>query len=558
MNKLIRTLCLLFCLSLVGCGGGGGGGSNSTPAPSPEPTDPTPEPTELAVVDALPLSSSTNVHPGNRRISFAHFGQSDLATSVSGDCSALESSTIRRDLFDLATTEFDQLLDHKILCELDASTSYTLQADGTRSSDSNFRATHTLSTGTDAASGLVVLDQLSIPRDTVDELFTGYVAGALLTDLDLPSGVEALVLSTILNLAEANWDNLVDPNARYDVISERISYRSSSPDGAPDTTLTGLIVRPDVTTAESFIARDTALVLSHATGSTPSDLNPSDAWFILANQFAARGYLVIAADNYGRGGTADNPETYLLANRTADNSIDLIEQVLADPKYDGAYDGTALTIAGYSQGGHSAFGLWLALQAQGHANIVVDRVYAGGAPHNLYQTFRGVLQHLDSSCDDSNYCRFVDEDTTVAFATDRILPGLLAYTDAQQTLADIVEADTISPAFVSGFLATDATYDRIKALLQLNSFSNIDFAALSLQDPTPLIHLYHSDFDRLVPKQNTEELATALSTHLTVDYHESRCNGDGYELIFNLTDKVGVIHTLCGLSVLDDIMEELR
>lgn len=263
-------------------------------------------------------------------------------------------------MFDLATTKFDQVLDHKIRCELDASTSYTLQADGTRSNDATFRATHTVSTGADAISGLVVLDQLSIPRDTVDELFTGYVTGALLTDLDLPSGVEALVLGTRLKLAEANWDNLVDPNARYDVISERVSYRSNSPDGAPDTTLTGLIVRPDVTTAERFIARDTALVLSHATGSTPSDLNPSDAWFILANQFAARGYLVIAADNYGRGGTGDNPETYLLANRTADNSIDLIEQVLADPKYDGAHDGTALTIAGYSQGGHSAFGLWLA------------------------------------------------------------------------------------------------------------------------------------------------------------------------------------------------------
>jgi len=561
MNKRLVSLCLLFSLALAGCGGGGGGGSNSTPAPSPDPTDPTPEPTELAIIDALPSSSSTNVNPENSRISFAHFGQSDLVTTVGGDCSALESSTIRRNLFDLGTVEFDQILDHKVRCELDASTSYTLEANGTRSNDAAFRATYTLSTGAEAASGLVVLDQLSIPRDTVDDLFTGYVTGALLTDLDLPSGVETLILSTIVELAEANWDNLVDPNARYDVISERVSYRSRAPDGSPDSTLTGLIVRPDITTAERFIARDTALVLSHATGSTPGDLNPMDAWFILANQFAARGYLVIAPDNYGRGGTKEHPETYLLSNRTADNSIDLIDQVLATPKYDAVYDGTGLTIAGYSQGGHSAMGLWLALQAQGKADIVVDRVYAGGAPHNLYQTFRGVLQHLDGSCDDSNYCRFVDEDTTVSFATDRILPGLLTYTDAELTLEDVVEADTINPAFVSGFLTTDATdaaFDRIKALLQLNSFSNIDFAAASIKNPSTLIHLYHSDYDRLVPKQNTEELATALSPHLTVDFDENRCNSEGYELIFNLTDKVGVIHTLCGLAVLDDVMEALR
>ncbi|MEO2182071.1 MAG: hypothetical protein ABGY43_07145, partial [bacterium] len=73
-----------------------------------------------------------------------------------------------------------------------------------------------------------------------------------------------------------------------------------------------------------------------------------------------------------------------------------------------------------------------------------------------------------------------------------------------------------------------------------------------------LVHLYHSQFDRLVPFANTSELAAILEPAVTVDFHENRCNSDGYEAIFNLTDKVGVLHTLCGLSVLDNALADFK
>lgn len=558
-----RIILCLLVLTIAGCGGGGGGGgSDSVAAPPPEPTEPAPEPEQLTLLDALPGSAVTNMHPGHDRLSFAHLAQSDLSINLAGDCDNLTGTTIRRSLFDLVNTDFDQILDHRIRCLLNPNTAYELTAEGTRPNDAAFEANHSFSTGTESQPGINVLDQQSLTRDAVDDLFTGYVEGALIADLDLPSGVESLILGTILELAEANWDNLVDPDARYDVIAERVSYLSRRPDGSPDATLSGLIVRPDVTTATRFTERVSAIVLTHATGSTPGELNPADAWYILANQFAARGYLVIAPDNYGRGATNDMPETYLLANRTADNATDLINQVFNEPRYKNVYDGSQVTIVGYSQGGHSAFGLWLALTASGStaANpaIIVDRVYAGGAPHNLYQTFRGVLQHLNGTCNDADFCRFVDEETTVPFATDRILPGLLTYTDARVTLTDIVAGETINAAFVSDFLTGTAELDTLKALLQLNSFTDIDFTVDVFTNSTTLLHLYHSDFDRLVPKANTEALAAALGTNLSVDFHENRCNADGYEVVFNLTEKVGVLHTLCGLAVLDAVMEDLR
>ena len=94
-------------------------------------------------------------------------------------------------------------------------------------------------------------------------------------------------------------------------------------------------------------------------------------------------------------------------------------------------------------------------------------------------------------------------------------------------------------------------------ILQLNSFTAISNADV-LSASNAIVHLYHSDYDRLVPAANTDELAEILEPSVGVDYHQNHCNSEGYEAIFNLTDRVGVVHTLCGLSVLDDAMQDLQ
>ena len=557
MSRTVFTLILVFFLTA--CGGGGGGGSTgSTPAPEPPPTSPDSNPTILGLLDAVPGPTVTNLEPDQSTFSFSHLGHSDLTVKLSSDCSSFKGKTTRRNLLDLSSSDFDQIVDHKVNCNLDENTSFTVTANGTRSNDAKFIAELSLSAGVTSPSVFSVTNEFNLPRGTVNTMFLGYIGGALFDDLSLPFGADSLIRDIVFNIAAKNWGNLAAPEALYDVTSQQVRYLSRHPDGSPSDALTAAITFPVIGSASGFVPRDRVVVLTHATGSTPGDLGNTDAWYILANLFASRGYLVIAPDNYGRGGTKTEPETYLMATRTALNTLDLVNSVLEDTAYDPVYNGSDLAIIGYSQGGHSAIGLLLLLETQGPENLSVREVYSGGAPHNLYQTVLGVIQHLDGSCDDSAYCRYVDEDTTVPFATDRIFPGFLSYTDTGLSLNDAVTGEKVNPEFVTAFLDNDPELDRFKAILQLSSFTQILSTEDSLEGSTALVHLYHSEFDRLVPFANTSELAAILEPAVTDDFHESRCNSVNYEAIFALTDKVGVLHTLCGLSVLDDAFADFK
>jgi len=575
MVLIPRLLILINITLVIGCGGGGGGGSSdSTPVMTPDPTpveedptpveeDPTPveeDPTPIDVVDSVP-SNGININPTNNSLHLAHLGQSDMTFSYTGDCSP-SSIAIRRKLLDLASPAADQVTTHQITCsDLADSSSYTVGVRATRDNGAVSEASLSFGTTNTLQPSLTVQQTRTIPSDTVENMFSGYVEGALLAKLPSPSEADELLLKLILDISEANWQHLVRPEAIYDVVSHKVMYRSRAPDGAQSDALTGLIAFPETSSVAAFTRRDRIIVLTHATGSTPSELNPADAWYILANQFASRGYLVIAPDNWGRGATSTQPETYLMGSRTAYNGLDLLKATLASDDYQEFFNKALpdISVVGYSQGGHSAIGLWLLIETSDiNPNINVKEVYSGGAPHNLYQTFRGVLQHLDGNCNDGAYCRFVNEDTTVPFAVDRIIPGIITYTNTGLVESDLIDGDGLADSLIQGFLTNDPAYDAFKVVLQLNSFTNVSGLAAAVgHHPDTLIKLYHSRFDRLVPVENTEKLAKALSG-FNVDFHENRCNSRGYEVIFNTIPKVGAVHTICGLSVLEDAMEDLR
>ncbi len=345
--------------------------------------------------------------------------------------------------------------------------------------------------------------------------------------------------------------------------AERVTYASRRPDGSATSEPTGLVVVPD-TSSNGFTPRPSIIVLCHATGITPSDLDASDAWYVVANLLASRGYLVIAPDNWGRGGTAAEPETYLMATRTAANALDLIRAVLADHDYDAARGSgpPRVTIVGYSQGGHTALALWLAIAAQASAmpasSLEVSRVYAGAGPYDLYATARGVLQHADGSCNDGVYCRYVTDETTIPFLRDHVLPGYTRYASPALMLSDVVNGSALAPQFVQGFLGNDPDYDRLKGLLQQSSFTNITAGWGALSGAATGFTLFHSEFDRLVPAANTDELVSVLESHYSVDFRSDACSSSPYQTIFDATDHVGISHALCGYEMLNDVYAELR
>ena len=215
-----------------------------------------------------------------------------------------------------------------------------------------------------------------------------------------------------------------------------------------------------------------------------------------------------------------------------------------------------ISVIGYSQGGHSAIAVAESVVSSGWQEVTLERVYAGAGPYNLYQTVRGVVVHVDGSCNGGAYCRYVDAETTVPFATDRVMPGYVEYLDTGLGLADVVDGGTLAGGFVSAFLDNSADLDSLKLALQQSSFTNVLNPAAAYGGSAARVVLYHSPFDRLVAEANTEELAAVLEPSLDVDYRAGLCSGDAYESIFLATDFVGINHALCGLAMVNDVLDE--
>ena len=555
--RLSFLACAGFLLLMITACGGGGGGNAVTPIPATE----TPS-TPISFVDSLPSDNTSGVAVDARGFSLVHSSRSGASFNYQMACDGLSTLTVRRSVLELSDVEIDQLVDHKFICPdgLVAGTGYSLGITEGREDGEQLAGTRSFTTGTDESALNVLLEKRS-SRQAVDELFTSYISGALLGEFQLSQAVELLVLGFITDLAASEWDNLSHPQGLYDVIAQRVQYGSIQPDGSFSSELTGLVAFPDVADVGTFEKRNRVILLTHATGSTPSELSDGDAWYILANLIASQGYLVIAPDNYGRGGTSGIPETYLQANRTGINVTALLDLVSNDPFYDFAFGSTLpvdLDIIGYSQGGHSAIASWLELERSYSGRFQTRRVHSGGAPLALYKTVRGVLQQIDGSCQGDSYCNLVDNETSLPFVTDLILPALLAYTDTGLTEEEVIVGDELNQLFVSGFLAGDEAYDNIKMLMQLSSFTNVLNPEVVFVDDLVSVSLYHSQYDRLVPVSNTIEFASVLDGTVAVILDEDMCNSVGFGLIFEAVEKVGVLHTLCGLDVLDGVFDQLR
>ena len=513
----------------------------------------------LRLVDSVPASGAT-IAPGAAELTIAHLAPAGLAFAPVDACET-PGLTLRRTVTGLSTAG-QELIEHHLRCELAPQTAYRLEIDG-EGDAGEFRAELPLATGAHPGPpGLVLQDSRRLPRADVNELFDSYVAAAIGQQLAaLDEDIIAVVEDAVQDLAERAWGELVNPNATHDVLTQRVSYSSRNPRGEPDAMLTGLIAMPEVGLG-SFTPKSRVIVLSHATGSTPSRLVNSDSWFLLAAILAGRGHLVLAPDNWGRGGQRSGPETYLMGGRVANNTIDLLRAVLASDDYRQFMPSTApldITLIGYSQGGHSALAVWLALQAA-DAGVAVRELYSGGAPHNLHRTVIGALEALAGRCDGNRWCRDVDGDAIRTYVIGRILPGFVAHANVGLTAGDVSVDDAIAPEFLRGMLeATDHRFDAAKALLQLNSFTNLVDLAQALPDSDTRIHLYHSEFDRLVPERNTRELASLLKGGFNVTHHEDECGSTEYRLFARLVeDVVGAVHAVCGLEMLDEALKDLK
>ncbi|MDL5055209.1 prolyl oligopeptidase family serine peptidase [Oscillatoria laete-virens NRMC-F 0139] len=114
--------------------------------------------------------------------------------------------------------------------------------------------------------------------------------------------------------------------------------------------------------------------------------------FMIAN-FAAQGYVVIAADYLGKG-ISDEPEGYAVKDASVQACVDMLrasQDVLAD--LDIQPDG--LFLSGWSQGGYNTVVFLRRLEAQG---VPVRAAVAACAPNDLYLNVNKWI-HVDSKLD---------------------------------------------------------------------------------------------------------------------------------------------------------------
>ncbi len=543
--KLIPVLGAMACLAA--CGGGGGSGNNSAPIST--------GPVSLPALDSLPTDGAVAVRPQIGVITLAHPGFDDLNMNYTGDCTV--GALTHRALEDMSSDAFNGLIEHHISCNpLEENSQLSVTVTGRRGGGSaagdDYEVPLLASTGLSWPSSMSVDDSVMLPAETLATLVSAYLGTQLVADLELPLGSSTLIEPLIQELIGNTWPNLTMPSLPNPVMARRVRYVSQNPNGEVSDQLSGLIVVPEVTTG--FVPRDRVVMVLHSTGVTPSDLDPADAWYLIAAMLASRGYVVVVPDNWGRGATSLNQETYLLGSRTAMNARDFLLAALDDPAVVPllAGSGSQVALVGYSQGGHSSLALWR-LFKMSQDGITVREVFAGGGPYNLYETFRGVVARQDDTCDGGNYCRLVDESVALPFALDRILPGMLSYTATGLSERDIVQGPRFRRSFVRGFLDNEPDYDTLKQLLQLNSYTNIIPTGPA---GSAEFFLYHSSFDRLVPYQNQTDLRAVLVDY-PVHLLSGLCNGPTYETIFNLTSQVGVLHGLCGIAMMNDLLDRL-
>ena len=564
-NKPSRSLAfaawLAMALLVSACGGGGGDsaseGSNdngdtpSDPPPTPDPAEP------IVIIDSIPAAGAT-VSDTVSEFNLAHLGASEWQYEYAGDCTPT-GVAVRRHLVDLSDeTPYPEIVDHALTCEIEAPLDYELHVDTTASDGTEHRASLEFAVSPARQNDeLAVQETQERSEGAVNRLYERFVRDAALNEFDTEV-LGSIGASIVAEIAKDKWDELGSNNGRFGTYSERVTYPSRQPDGSA-ANLSGLIVRPRLEEGASLTAASRVVVLSHSTGSHPSSLDMDDPWYMLGNLLAGRGYLVIAPDNWGNDESADDgvPETYMLARRVAAASLDMIDSVLADDRYQSYIDATPTTdlaVIGYSQGGHSGMAVWLAHALKARENTIRE-VYIGAGPYDLYQMLRGGLLRHAERCNNSPWCD-IDEQQLLRYVERWTMPGYFSYLDTGLSAADIYDDDGFTQAFINGYLDNEAKYDTLKALLQLNSFSNLMDLVGTVQATDTFFHIFHAEEDRTVPRQNSIELADTLSASFNVALHSGECNGRLFDQLSNLD--TGAVHSVCALEMFNRVLKDLQ
>ena len=174
--------------------------------------------------------------------------------------------------------------------------------------------------------------------------------------------------------------------ARNAVKLYRVTYPSVIPEkGNKPTVATGLLAVPDMAGA-SFPMLSYQHGTVYGKQQVPSFPDQSEETQLMIAQFAGQGYLLIGADYFGLGGSAER-EGYMVTGSHQQATADMVaasRAVLADLKL----SDSKLFLGGWSQGGFVTLAMLEKLEADG---VPVKAAATASAPSDAFVGFNGFL-----------------------------------------------------------------------------------------------------------------------------------------------------------------------
>lgn len=288
-------------------------------------------------------------------------------------------------------------------------------------------------------------------------------------------------------------------HATNDVEIYAVRYQSHVPErGGKPIAATGLVALPVLKNR----ARLPLISYQHGTvfgkyevpsfaflASNPSDYPHYDGSYetrYMVGLFAGNGYALVAADYFGMGGGAADPEAYFVKASTQQASEDLYRDVQSFLASKGITQ-ESLFLGGWSQGGLNTTGLLERMEQDG---IKVTAAFTASAPSDPYAALSGLMFYPRKGVD-APWLNTIVALSVFAFESYNGPKGL-----ARNTL-DTAVYDSLEAIYTRSYKGQDGLQ---RILASLGNRAIVDYLTPELRDP---VRFATSDYGRLLAEAET-------------------------------------------------------
>ena len=179
-------------------------------------------------------------------------------------------------------------------------------------------------------------------------------------------------------------------NYQAKLTAYHFNYHSTDPYGNPAILSAAITVGDEVVKQLKKKAR--GLVIYNRVSAFQEDDSPTGGEQTAEKILAGSGLIIISADHYGFGATADKHQAYGIGIPNAQSSVDafLAAKKLL-PKLGFTWDNKILFNIGYSQGGQTALAVVRVITEQ-HPDLKITHTITGGGTYDLCESYRQFIQ----------------------------------------------------------------------------------------------------------------------------------------------------------------------